>query len=70
MYYFYYYDGLNEEVWHATQSFMLFRQLLGIHFVYSFSKKQKEKSNEILTNTLVKIVYQTIANTTNLYCPS
>ena len=44
--------------------------LLGIHFVYLFSKKQKEKSNKILTNTLVKIFYQSIAKTTNLYCPS
>ena len=43
IYYFSCYYGLNEEAWHATLSFMLFKQLSDIHFVYLFSKKQKEK---------------------------
>ena len=60
---------LNEDAWYATQSLILFKQSSGIHFIYLFPKKQKEKLNKIPTNTPVKMFYQTIAKTTNLYCP-
>ena len=69
IYIYAYYYRLNEEAWYATWSFMLFKQSSNIHFIY-FSKKQKEKLNEIPTNTPVKTFYQTIAKTANLYCPS
>ena len=62
--------GLNEEAWYATQSFMLFKQSSGIHFIYLFSKNQKEKLNKITTNMPVETFNQTNAKTTTLYCPS
>ena len=43
IYNIYVYYGLNEEAWYPTQSFMLFKQSSGIHFMYLFSKKQKER---------------------------
>ena len=49
---------------------MLLKQSSDIHFIYHFSKKQKEKLNKIPTNTSVKTFYQTIAKITNIYCPS
>ena len=49
---------------------MLFKQSSGIHFIYLFFKKEKEKSNKIHTNTSVKIFYQTTVKAVNLYCPS
>ena len=49
---------------------MLLKQLSGIHFIYHFPKKQKEKLNKIPTNTSLKAFYQTIAKMTNIYCPS
>ena len=70
IYIYYYYYGLNEEAWYATQSFMLFEQSSGIHFIYLFSKKEKEKLNKIHINTLVKIFYQRNVKAVNLYCPS
>ena len=66
----YYYYGLNEEVCYATQSFMLLKHSLGIHFIYLFSKKQKQKLNKIPTNPPVKTFYHTTAKITNLYCSS
>ena len=77
-YYYYYYcdddddddDELNEKALYAIQSFILFKQSSGIHFIYLFSKKQKEKLYKIPTNMPVETFYQTNAKTTNLYCPS
>ena len=51
------YNIINEEAWYATQGFMLFKQSSGIHFIYLFSKKQKEKLNKIPTNTLIETFY-------------
>ena len=56
-YILYIYYCLNEEeAWYATQSFMLFKQSSGTHFIYLFSKKQKEKSKKIPTNMPVKVL--------------
>ena len=69
-YHCYYYYGLNEAAWHANQSFMLFKQSSGIHFIYLLSKKQKKKLSKMTTSMPVKAFYLKIAKTTNLYCPS
>ena len=61
---------LNEETLYATQGFMLFKQSSGIHLMYLFTKKQKEKVNKIPTNTPIETFYHTNSNTTNLYCCS
>ena len=61
---------LNEEAWYCTQSFMLFKQSSGIHFIFFFCKKQKEKLNKAPTDTPLKVCYKTIAKTTNLCCLS
>ena len=46
---------------------MLLKQSSGIHVIYPL----KEKLNKMSTNAPVKnIFFQTIAKTTNLYCPS
>ena len=62
--------GLNEEACCATQSFILFKQSSDIHFIYLFSKTQKEKSNKILANTPEKIFYQRNTKIASLYYPS
>ena len=69
-YHCYYYYGLNEAAWHANQSFMLFKQSSGIHFIYLLSKKQKKKLSKMTTSMPVKAFYLTIAKTTYLYYPS
>ena len=37
-----YYYRLNEAAWYANQSFMLFKQSSGIHFIYLLSKKKNK----------------------------
>ena len=61
---------IYEQAWYATQIFMLFKQSSDVHFIYLFSKNQKEKLNKKPTNTPVKIFYQAIGKRTNFYRPS